>query len=74
MALQLACIPKFFVALAVWHTYSVAGTDVLSLSWILPILLRDLAILWATAGLWDAVLYSQYSPFKEVRGDDAFCR
>ena len=66
--LQVAMVPKLLVAILVWRYYDLLGAakSPLSSEVILPILLRDLAITWATAGLWDTLLYSRFSPFKDA--------
>lgn len=69
VGVQVATLPKLAVAAAVWH-WQVASIGskaaTLSADWILPIVLRDLALTWAIAGGWDFTLYSQWSPFYET--------
>lgn len=70
VSVQIASLPKFFVALAI-YTYLMdinfaSYAKTVSLSWVLPIFYRDLAITLVTGGVWDALLYSTWSPFYEA--------
>jgi len=65
LAAQLGSVPRLLMALFCWYLMpDIAALKTLSVSWILPIVARDLAVTIAVAGLWDFLLYSQWSPLR----------
>ena len=68
VVLELACIPKFVVALLVLGqlraAIAAAASGVPIADWAVPIIIRDLVITWATAGGWDLLLHAPFSPFR----------
>lgn len=66
IAVFAGCVPRLLLAiLCLAYMADKASMATLAASWIVPIFLRDLAVTIATAGLWDTLLYSTYSPLRE---------
>jgi len=68
LAVQLSTLPKLALAAFVWARLSggaswAASAAALDREWVLSIFIRDMAMTWLIAGSWEALLYSQYSPF-----------
>jgi len=86
-AVQTGSVPKLLVALLVWYTLDIDAAKEFRAQWILQIVFRDLFITYATAGLWDWILYgsyfrermkpykfnSVYPPWKQLSHDIFWC-
>ena len=67
VALQAGGVPRLVLAALCWSSLAALPRSTLaslSLAWILPLVLRDLAVVIAVAGGWDALLYSRWSPLR----------
>lgn len=70
VAVVLSAVPKLIIA-ALALKYSLNGFAdpavyaTLSWAWVAPIIVRDLAITFGSAGVWDFIVYSDFSPLKK---------